>query len=158
MKGWRSGRIDSNFFDNPIAYRNPTRDPAPSATFWSEAPLHIFDAQKGRTFAVDARDVEAALGPWVRRHLFRDDVDNLAGGALAEGFAEADHRHVYSRVPKDGILTGLAKLAGAYLVDGVVGKVKYNIASGRLTFKGQTLGGSHQRELARQCQKVLKGR
>ena len=120
-KAWRPSRIDSNLFDNPIAYRNPTRDPAPSVTFWHIAgPVHIYDAAKGRTFSVDARDVETALGPWTRRNLFRGDVDRLGEEALEEGFAEADHRHFYSRVPKDGVLTGLAKLAGAYLVDGVV--------------------------------------
>ncbi|MBT6290544.1 MAG: hypothetical protein HOI98_09545, partial [Rhodospirillaceae bacterium] len=45
---------------------------------------------------------------------------------------------------------------GENLGDGVVGKVKYNIASGRLTFNGQSLGGSDQKELARQCASVLR--
>jgi hypothetical protein len=46
---------------------------------------------------------------------------------------------------------------GKNLGDGVVGKVKYNLSSGRLTFNGQTLGGGDQRELAEKCRSVLSG-
>ena len=36
-----------------------------------------------------------------------------------------------------------------------VGKVEYNIKSGKLTFNGQELAGGEERELAVKCQKIL---
>jgi len=39
-----------------------------------------------------------------------------------------------------------------------LGKVRYNINTGRLTFNGKALQGGQQGELAAKCRQVLKGR
>mmetsp|Transcript_94323 Transcript_94323/g.270153 ORF Transcript_94323/g.270153 Transcript_94323/m.270153 type:complete len:434 (-) Transcript_94323:746-2047(-) len=40
-KGWRAGRINSLLFDNPVAYNNPSRDPAPSWSGTVPSPVHL---------------------------------------------------------------------------------------------------------------------
>jgi hypothetical protein len=115
LKAWRPHLVDSRFFDNPIAYQNPTRDPAPSLESWTSR-----DVVLGPAVSADARDLEGALLPWAPRHLLGTDVSALPATALALGFTEADHRYFYSRVPEDGYAEGVAKAAAAYLVDGVV--------------------------------------
>jgi hypothetical protein len=46
---------------------------------------------------------------------------------------------------------------GANLGDGVVGKIKYSISSGRLTFNGKPLGNSEHSEMLDNCRAILGG-
>ncbi len=73
------------------------------------------------------------------------DIKNYLGKAEADAKA-ASAASIAADKAKSAATTASAAKIGENLGDGVVGKVKNNIASGRLTFNGQSLGGSDQKE------------
>lgn len=119
VKGWHSHLINSKFFDNAVAYNNPSRDPAPSRTFHANGGVNIGSASK--KLIVAAADFAHALRPAETVTLYKEGVKKLGQNALSEGFNEADYKYVYSRVPEDGFLgSPIVKAGAAYLIDGVV--------------------------------------
>ena len=121
-KGWQPGLIDSWMFDNPAAFSNPSRNPAPTADLYPEADgVDLAGGALGaRGLRMDLADVIPALGPWETLPVTREDVAGLGAAALAAGFHEADFTHYYSRVPQDGWNNPVVQAAAAWLVDGVV--------------------------------------
>lgn len=121
-KSWTPQRISSLFFDNPAAYHNPQRDPAPSSTFYSgDISLSGIASSSSSDFLhVRAEDFEPALSPWSPLYLPKTAALDVTERALQLGFNEADHAHYYSRVPKDGIENPILKAAASYLVDGII--------------------------------------
>ena len=118
-KAWRSTRIQSATFDNPAAYYNPQRDPAPTLSFYAGGKgLNLWGAENG--LHVSARNLEAALRPFKTLLLDKATVDGLSQGALQAGFGEADHQYFYSRVPKDGMDHPVVRSIASYLIDGVI--------------------------------------
>lgn len=117
-KGWTPQRISSLFFDNPVAYHNPQRDPTPSATFYS-GDISL-DRLALVSLHIRASDFEPALTPWNALYLPKTAVMDVPNGALQLGFSEADHAFYYSRVPKDGFENPIVRAAASYLVDGVI--------------------------------------
>jgi len=122
-KAWRSHKISSLFFDSPIAYHNPTRDPAPSSEFISERTIDLSGGQTptsayAPTVAViDIAHAEpGALDDWKSLPLGIPSSDQLTASpknqALNLGFSEVSKTHIYSRVPKDGVDNPLVKAAG----------------------------------------------
>ena len=61
VKGWHGGRINSLRFDNPAAYHNPSRDPAPPETFFAGG---VGLAPGGGGLQVAAPDLLPAMDPW----------------------------------------------------------------------------------------------
>lgn len=123
-KAWRSHRVSSLMFDNPVAYHNPQADPAPSRDIQPAGGIDLSGgrAGNGNGLVISGADFAEGLLAEEAMPLYRDQVEKLRGSeALVQGFGEADHRYVYRRVPKDGF-TGnpLVKAAAAYLVDGVL--------------------------------------
>jgi len=132
-KGWRNSRISSLLFDNPVAYHNPQRDPAPSTIFKTQAKVDLSGGQYGSNEAlmVQSTDLESIFTPMRQEPLFKQHADNLATQALANGFSETSNQHFYSRKPADGWDSpGLLQAAGAYLIDGVVDVNSLSKASG----------------------------
>lgn len=121
VKGWTSHLVSSAFFDNPVAYHNPSRDPAPSRTFHSSGGVDLNADTPGKPLIISAIDFEHALLPAETVVLYKEGVRKLSQQALQSGFNEADHKYVYSRVPEDGFMgSPIVKAAAAYLIDGVV--------------------------------------
>lgn len=131
-KGWRSGRVNSLLFDNPVAYHNPSRDPAPSDVFSPPSGTLALggSAANSAGFTVGIADAEDALSAWAPIPIAKRHVTGLGYAALRAGFSEADHLHFYSRVPSDGLDNPALKSAAAYLVDGVVDVESAATASG----------------------------
>jgi hypothetical protein len=127
-KGWRTHLVSSAFFDSPVAYHNPSRDPSPTKTFTASGGIDLL-ADGKRQLIISTNDFENALLPWQTVTLYKEGVRKLSQNALKEGFNEADHKYIYSRVPEDGF-TGnpLVKAGASYLLDGVVDV--NNIAAG----------------------------
>ena len=109
-------------FDNPAAYHNPSRDPAPSHTFFGGGAegVDLSGADGSRDgLHIAAQDLEPAMEPYRVMHLSKHTVEGISNDALAAGFGEADHQHFYSRTPKDGLDNPVVRAAASYLIDGV---------------------------------------
>jgi hypothetical protein len=120
-KSWRSHQINSLRFDNPAAYHNPTRDPAPSREFSFNNLIDISGGSLGAAgLRVRADDIKSALTSWQPVYLTKKNTENLTQAALADGFSEASHLHFYSRVPENGFNNPILKAAASYLIDGVI--------------------------------------
>jgi len=111
MKGWRSARISSLFFDNPAAYNNPQRDPFPSTKFW---PIGSVDLTGGRGgIYMDPEDMSPVLQAPTKVFL-SPSTATKDYQALQEGFSEVSLEHFYSRVPQDGWNNPIIKAAVSF--------------------------------------------
>lgn len=125
-KKWRSKRIDSNNFDNPVAYRNPQRDPAPSTQVFADGNGVDLSGGRGgngrgpQGLHVSAKDLEPVMEPFKLMLLSEDVAKNLEPHALKAGFGEVSQVYLYSTVPKDGLNNPSVRAGASYLVDGVV--------------------------------------
>ena len=115
VKGWRPERINSLLFDNPAAYHNPSRDPAPPETFYAGG---VGLAAGGGGLKIAASDLLPAMDRWSALPILETPRPSRA--ALDAGFGEADHLHFYSRVPADGVEHPGVRAAASWLVDGVL--------------------------------------
>ena len=121
-KSWRSQQINSLFFDNPAAYHNPTRDPAPSKTLLSARGIDLSGkASSLAGLSISSQDMSPAMQPWQRLPITKEHTTNgVSQQALKAGFSEADHVHYYSRKPKNGWNNPLFQAGVSYLVDGIL--------------------------------------
>jgi hypothetical protein len=129
-KAWRTTRINSLMFDNPAAYHNPTRDPAPTTHFYVGGEGIDLSGGSGSGLHVSGKDLAPAMMPAAVVPLYKSAVSDLPGAALQQGFHEADHRFFYSRVPKDGLNNPIIRAAASYLVDGVLDVNEISKATG----------------------------
>jgi len=120
-KGWKRTRINALMFDNPIAYYNPQRDPAPSVQYAPDSLVDISAGDYGQQgIRVRSHDLAPVLSPWQNLYLDQEKSDRISSRALADGFSEISHLHFYSRVPKDGWDNPVVKAAASYLIDGII--------------------------------------
>lgn len=120
VKAWRSHQINSGFFDNPIAYDNPHRDPCLSQQF--VAVNGVLLENKEGALIVSALDASPSLSPtWATVQLHATTAADIGHTALSHGFHESDTQYIYSRGPSDGWNNPVVKAAAAYFIDGVVG-------------------------------------
>ena len=117
-KAWRSKRINSLMFDNPAAYHNPTRDPAPTTHFYVGGEGIDLSGGSGSGLHVSGKDLAPAMLPSAAVPLYKSAVSDLPAAALQQGFHEADHRYFYSRVPKDGLNNPIIRPAPPSTVPG----------------------------------------
>ena len=121
-KGWRNNRIPSLLFDNPVAYYNPQRDPAPGVEFISAGLIDIaggrFGAEDGlKIYPTDARPI---LTGFNNELIGKRRAAEIGQEALNQGFSEVSHTHFYSRKPKNGWDNPILHSIASYLVDGVI--------------------------------------
>ena len=130
-KAWRKARINSLLFDNPAAYHNPTRDPAPTKTFFVGGEgIDLSGGSGNGGLHLSGKDLAPAMMPASPVPLYKAAVSDLPEEALSLGFHEADHRYFYSRVPKDGINNPIIRSAASYLIDGVLDVNEISKATG----------------------------
>jgi len=130
LKGWHSYRINSLIFDNPAAFHNPQRDPAPSSEFYSSDPVDLSGGVTPSSLQISPTNLETVLNPWKPLYITKGISESLNSRALNAGFSEISHLHIYSRVPKDGWENPVLKAAASYLIDGVVDVNNIASASG----------------------------
>jgi len=104
--GWRSHRIPSLFFDSPVAYNNPQRDPSPSYEMTTRGTL-------AGGVVLEAADL-SELPP---SSLYRipDDVVQTPT-AYHNNFVTHDRSHFYSPYVESGVAAGVM----SYLIDGII--------------------------------------
>jgi len=98
-KGWRASRINSLLFDNPVAYNNPSRDPAPGWTGTVNAPVRLgTTSAPGESEAARKRapspSLWARLTAWIRSVLRALGLVKGAIDARAAEGAECGPTHV----------------------------------------------------------------
>lgn len=118
-KGWRGYQIASYLFDNPVAYHNPARDPAPSrAVFAGDVDLAGVgdDASPGagESLRMSSENLGEALEAAVVLPLTNKNAASLPPEAE---FTELDGRYMYSRQQKAG---RAGSFLAALFIDGVV--------------------------------------
>ena len=119
-KSWRHHRIHSLTFDNPAAYHNPQRDPAPTKMAYSGDVDLTGGTSPLNGLRMKSHDFEPVMRPFRTMYLEKNHVSNISPQALDAGFGEADHQYIYSRVKKDGLEYPVIRAAASYLVDGVI--------------------------------------
>jgi len=119
-KGWSPHKISSIFFDNPVAYHNPSRDPAPALTLYPGDEGVVLAGRESDSLRIDVSDLGPVLGPWVHVGVSKRDAEGLPAEALSAGLHESDHLFFYSRVPSDGWENPVVRSVGSWLVDGVL--------------------------------------
>jgi len=90
MKGWRSSRLPSMLYDNPVAYHNPTRDPAPSKDFLSTGTANIGPEYGNDGVHVKVSDITSYLSSWTTVFLTKDITEALSNQAVSSGFTEVN--------------------------------------------------------------------
>ena len=105
-------------FDNPAAYQNPSRNPAPPDTFYAGDVGLTSGSSGGGGLHIAASDLLPAMDDWSALPIL--ETPRPSKEALDAGFGEADHSYFYSRVPTDGIDQPAVRAAASWLVDGVL--------------------------------------
>ena len=138
-KAWRKHRIQSLVFDNPVAYNNPQRDPAPSKTIASHEGIDISGkASPVRGLSISSQDMEPAMQPWKHLYITKDHTTaGVSHDAKNNGFSEADHMYFYSRKPKGGWDSPLFQAGMSYLVDGILDVNSISSATGLESLLGK---------------------
>jgi len=132
-KAWRNRQVNSLFFDNPAAYHNPQRNPAPSTPLHAKSGIDLSGNANPAVagLSISSSDMAPAMQNWQRLPIAKaHTVAGVGSEALRGGFSEADHQYYYSRKPKNGWNNPLVQAGMSYLVDGILDVNSISSATG----------------------------